>query len=87
MEYQSLVKSAGWEGLVELGKGQLEVRKNLIQEMDVKTQEDIAEFNFAKGEIAAIKLFLTFPDLLIENLKETMQDEYPEEFEDGDGTE
>jgi hypothetical protein len=46
--------------------------------MAVEDMAGVAKYNYAKGEKDAIKLFLTFPELLIENLKETLKDEYPE---------
>jgi hypothetical protein len=84
--YRNLVKSAGWVALVELANGQIEVRKNLLNDLEIKEISGIADFNYAKGEIAAIRLFLSFPDLLVENIKETLHDEFPdEEREDGSG--
>jgi hypothetical protein len=83
--YQNLVRSQAWEELVKIGEGQLNVRKNMLESMSVRTQEDIADYNFAKGEIGGIKLFLSFPDLLIEEAKEILGEST--ESEDGSDTE
>jgi len=82
-EYQSLVKSQAWAGLVNLGNEQLEVRRNLLNDLKVKDIEGIADFNYAQGEIAAIKLFLSFPEILIEHAKEVIEDE---DYDEEDGS-
>ena len=46
--------------------------------------ETMAEHNFTHGERAAIKLFLSFPELLIESVEEELNDVLEEEDgEDG----
>jgi hypothetical protein len=73
--YRSLVKFQAWEELVELAHEQITVRENQRAGMDVKTQSDVADFNFLKGEIGALKLFVNFPQILIDTAEEDL-DEY-----------
>lgn len=70
--YRNLAKSLAWEELVEIGNAQIETRKNLLFNLRVTDFESMAEQNFARGEIEGIRLFLTFPDLLIETAKESL---------------
>lgn len=70
--YQNLVKSQGWEELVRIGEAQLANRRRMLDGMQVRTQEEVADYNWARGEIKGIELFLAFPQLLIEDAHEAI---------------
>ena len=71
-EYQSLVRSRGWGLLVELARGQIEVRGQMVLAMEEKGLEDILEGVRLRAEIRAIKLFTSLPETVIDRLKEDL---------------
>lgn len=70
--YQSLVKSQGWGQLVELAEEQATVRRQMVMAMEEKELGDFIEGVRLKAEARAIKLFLTLPETIIEQLKEEL---------------
>jgi hypothetical protein len=70
--WQNLVKSQAWEELVELGKAQIANRERMIFAMDVESIESMAKFNLAKGEILGIRLFLSLPEIFVDELLEEL---------------
>ena len=42
--------------------------------MLVRTQEEVAEFNQARGEIMGVRLFLSFPEILKSNAEEIINE-------------
>ena len=65
-QFRSLVKSRGWEQLVEYGNAQVAFRTNELILNPSTSLADLANQEYLKGEIAGIRLFLSMPDTIIE---------------------
>jgi hypothetical protein len=70
--YQSLHKSLGWELLVELAQEQIAMRHAMIMALEEKGLEDIFEGIRLKAECRALKLFVSLPETIIEQLREDL---------------
>lgn len=56
--------------MASIAEGQIESRRNVLGDMRVVTQEDVAEHNFMVGEKYGIAAFLALPQNLIEAAEE-----------------
>lgn len=80
-EFQELLKSQGWEQLVEYAEKQMEHRGVGLQGQATGLDQCISN-EFVKGEIAGIRLFLHIPTAVIEDF-ESQLNEIKEEVNDG----
>lgn len=64
----SLLEHAPWLLLVEMLKGQSEVRKKAMQGI-IATQEQVAEHNRLLGEIDGINLAIQYPKMIKSKLE------------------
>jgi hypothetical protein len=71
-EYQSLLRSPGWERLVDLATEQVELRQSIIMTREERELGDFIEVLRLKAEARAIKLFITLPETVVEQLKEEL---------------
>jgi len=58
-DWKELIESDGWKRLVEIADEQIAGRVN---EIVLKPMTDLAHQEFAKGEVAGIKLFIAIPE-------------------------
>ena len=70
--YQSLHKSLGWGLLVELAREQIDMRQAMVMSMEEKGLEDVFEGVRLKAECRALKLFISLPETIIEQLREDL---------------
>ena len=71
---RSLVRSRGWALLDKIGDEQVRNREVHLANMDVGSLETMAERNVLKGEKDGVKLFLSFPQLLIDAAEEVVKE-------------
>jgi len=71
-EYQSLVRSPGWELLVDLAQEQVAMRQSMVMAMEEKGLEDFMEVVRLKAEARAIKLFVSLPGTIMDQLREDL---------------
>lgn len=71
-EYQSLLKSPGWGLLDKLAAEQVAMRQAVVMAMEEKGLEDMLESIRLKAEARAIKLFVSLPETIIEQLREDL---------------
>jgi hypothetical protein len=76
---RNLVKSRGWELLVNMAQDQIATRSGYMNDLQIKDIEGIAEHNYSRGERDGIRLFASMPELLIENYEEDLKDVETEE--------
>lgn len=76
-----LIKSQGWDQLVEYAEKQIEHRSLGLQGQASGLDNCIAN-EYVKGEVAGIRLFLNIPAVVIEDF-ESQLDELKEEVHDG----
>jgi hypothetical protein len=71
-EFQSLLRSPAWVRLVELASEQVALRQSMVMAMEEKGLEDMLESIRLKAESRAIKLFVSLPENIIEQMKEDL---------------
>lgn len=81
-EFQELVKCKGWDRLHSYGESQLEYRRQQREGMSGSLDKMI-ESEFINGEVSGIRLFLQFPEILMNDFDEQLQ-ELIEESKDDD---
>lgn len=72
--FRSLVKSRGWELLVEVANAQIKSRENAIITAPLDTLQSMLELKTNHGERQGIKLFVELPNIMIENYEEDLED-------------
>ena len=70
--FQSLVKSRGWELLVEYAEGQVQNRGSIL-EGPLTQVVQFLEQEYIKGERGGIRLFLRIPEIRITELTEVIK--------------
>lgn len=65
-EMEQLISSPGWKTIVQIAKGQLNLREN---EILLKPTENPLAQEYQKGEVQGIKLFVQYPETVLENAK------------------
>lgn len=65
-EMELLTSLPGWKSIVQIAKHQLQLRENSVL---LKPTSNAFEQEYQKGEIQGIKLFLQYPETLLENAK------------------
>ncbi len=65
-EMEALISSPGWKDIVLVAKAQLQARENQIL---LKPTENPLAQEYQKGEVQGIKLFVQYPETLLENAK------------------
>lgn len=80
-EFQELAKSKGWDRLRKYAEAQLGQRRTERENMSGSLDVMIAS-EYLNGEISGIRLFMSFPEILIsdfdeqlEELKEVLKDD------------
>ena len=68
--FQNLVKSPGWEALVEIAEGQLKLREVEILSAEVNSLDDAFIQSRLRAERLGIKLFIELPSTIVNELKE-----------------
>lgn len=67
--FRSLVKSPGWERLVEIADAQQKARQAALMG-PAEGMDGMIKNEGLKGEFAGIKLFVQMPEAVIENLEQ-----------------
>jgi hypothetical protein len=65
-EMEQLTSSPVWKEIVAVAKSQLQARENQIL---LKPTENPLAQEYQKGEVQGIKLFVQYPETLLENAK------------------
>lgn len=71
LSWMNFVRDEKWQILMKLAEEQIASRKNNLR-LPVKL-EGIFEQEFAKGEMAGISLFCELPEIIITNLKASLE--------------
>lgn len=77
-EMEQLLATPGWKTLKAIGMGQTSIREN---EVLLKPTENPLAQEYQKGEIQGIKLFLQYPETVLENAKAVIEASNPQEDE------
>lgn len=73
---EQMKQTLGYKSLMEYAESQIQNRLGLVLR-PVETLNDVPASEFAKGEIAGIKLFTKFADILIRTLTEQIDEKLP----------
>lgn len=84
LDFKAMLKTKGWKRLLEIGKGQQEVRKHSVILTPLKLIDDALSQEFMKGEYAGIGLLLAIPETEISKFEELIKLNKVEE-DDKDG--
>lgn len=72
--YRSLVKSEGWKSVMAIAEEQIRLREANLTINPIKSVDDAFDRNLQLGERSGIKLFMTIPDTILENLQEFLEE-------------
>jgi len=71
---RDLLSSEGWELLANIAVSQMEAREQQDLAYEINSSEDLFELARLKAERRAIKLFLSLPETMIENITLELED-------------
>lgn len=72
---RKLIESPGWKRVMAIADSQIQNRFTSIIRTPGKTMDGLIEKEYANGEVAGIELFQRLPEIQVETLKQTIDEE------------